>query len=152
MISIGAKDPSSASLTAKTIAHAPLDSSQKQDVRMILNQAGIRLTRPAPPIILAALLPGVPPERPPRPPEKDATSSGNSGAKEHSRMATAQLALPRERNITFWGAFPFFAVHLACLAAFFTDFRWTHVVLALSLYYVGMFFVTAGYHRYFSHR
>jgi stearoyl-CoA desaturase (delta-9 desaturase) len=67
-------------------------------------------------------------------------------------MATAQLAIPRERVITFWSSLPFIGMHLACLAAFFTGFRWTHVVLALVLYYVGMFFVTAGYHRYFSHR
>ncbi len=67
-------------------------------------------------------------------------------------MATAQLAIPQERRITIWSALPFIAVHLACLAALFTGFRWTHIVLALVLYYVGMFFVTAGYHRYFSHR
>ena len=67
-------------------------------------------------------------------------------------MATAELAVPGERRITFWASLPFFAVHAACVAAFFTGFRWTHIVLALALYYVGMFFVTAGYHRYFSHR
>lgn len=47
---------------------------------------------------------------------------------------------------------PFFAVHLAGFAAFFVDFRWSYVALAVALYYVRMFFVTAGYHRYFSHR
>ncbi len=67
-------------------------------------------------------------------------------------MATAELVVPKERGVTFWGALPFFAVHAACVAAFFTGFRWTYILLALVLYYVGMFFVTAGYHRYFSHR
>jgi stearoyl-CoA desaturase (delta-9 desaturase) len=67
-------------------------------------------------------------------------------------MATAELAVPRERYITFWTSFPFFAIHAACVAAFFVGFRWTYILLALALYYVGMFFVTAGYHRYFSHR
>jgi stearoyl-CoA desaturase (delta-9 desaturase) len=47
---------------------------------------------------------------------------------------------------------PFVAVHLTCFAAFLVGFRWTYIALALTLYYVRMFFVTAGYHRYFSHR
>ncbi len=47
---------------------------------------------------------------------------------------------------------PFAAVHLTCLAAFFIPFRWSYVLLCLGLYYARMFFVTAGYHRYFSHR
>ncbi|HEV2351406.1 MAG TPA: fatty acid desaturase [Terriglobia bacterium] len=47
---------------------------------------------------------------------------------------------------------PFIGVHVACLAAFFIGFRWSYVALAVALYYARMFFVTAGYHRYFSHR
>jgi stearoyl-CoA desaturase (Delta-9 desaturase) len=54
--------------------------------------------------------------------------------------------------ISVWRALPFASVHLACLAAFFVRFRWSDVVLCLGLYYGRMFFVTAGYHRYFSHR
>ena len=41
---------------------------------------------------------------------------------------------------------------LACLAAFFLKFHWSYLIVCLALYYVRMFFVTAGYHRYFSHR
>ncbi len=67
-------------------------------------------------------------------------------------MATAALSAPEKQRITLRGSLPFFAIHAACVAAFFTGFRWTYIVLALVLYYVGMFFVTAGYHRYFSHR
>jgi stearoyl-CoA desaturase (delta-9 desaturase) len=70
-------------------------------------------------------------------------------------MATRDAALAlqsNEQRISFLGALPFLGVHLACAAAFFVGFRWTYLVLALALYYVGMFFVTAGYHRYFSHR
>ena len=40
----------------------------------------------------------------------------------------------------------------ACLAAFFIGFRWSWLIVCLALFYVRMFFVTAGYHRYFSHR
>jgi len=44
------------------------------------------------------------------------------------------------------------AVHLACLGVLWTGVRWTDLALCLWLYYARMFFVTAGYHRYFSHR
>jgi len=47
---------------------------------------------------------------------------------------------------------PFAAVHLAVLGVLFVHFRWWYPLLALGLYGVRMFFVTAGYHRYFSHR
>jgi stearoyl-CoA desaturase (Delta-9 desaturase) len=47
---------------------------------------------------------------------------------------------------------PFAAVHVAVLGVFFVHFRWWYPLLALGLYGVRMFFVTAGYHRYFSHR
>jgi stearoyl-CoA desaturase (delta-9 desaturase) len=47
---------------------------------------------------------------------------------------------------------PMIAVHVACLTAFFLPFSWWYVAVFLGLYYVRMFFVTAGYHRYFSHR
>lgn len=48
------------------------------------------------------------------------------------------------------GAFWF--VHLACLAAFFTGVTWSAVAVCLALFWLRMFAVTAGYHRYFSHR
>ena len=46
----------------------------------------------------------------------------------------------------------FVLVHLGCLAAFWVAFSWKLVALCLGLYLVRMFAVTAGYHRYFSHR
>ncbi len=46
----------------------------------------------------------------------------------------------------------FIFVHLAPLAAFWTGVTTTSIVLAITLYVVRMFGVTAGYHRYFSHR
>jgi stearoyl-CoA desaturase (delta-9 desaturase) len=46
----------------------------------------------------------------------------------------------------------FFAVHVACLAAFWLPFSWSLVALAAGLYVLRMWAVTAGYHRYFSHR
>jgi stearoyl-CoA desaturase (Delta-9 desaturase) len=47
---------------------------------------------------------------------------------------------------------PFFAVHLACLAAFWLPFSWPLLGLCIGLYLVRMWAITAGFHRYFSHR
>jgi stearoyl-CoA desaturase (delta-9 desaturase) len=52
----------------------------------------------------------------------------------------------------WWETFPFLAIHLLCLAAIQTGVRWEWVLLAVGSYYVRMIGVTAGYHRYFSHR
>ncbi|HVH40190.1 MAG TPA: fatty acid desaturase [Gemmatimonadaceae bacterium] len=46
----------------------------------------------------------------------------------------------------------FIFVHLAPLAAFWTGVTTTSVILCITLYVVRMFGVTAGYHRFFSHR
>jgi stearoyl-CoA desaturase (delta-9 desaturase) len=67
-------------------------------------------------------------------------------------MAAFQIVLKDGSRIPMLRMIPFAAVHLVCLAAFLVDFRWSYVVLCLALYAVRMFFVTAGYHRYFSHR
>ena len=49
-------------------------------------------------------------------------------------------------------SFLFWFFHVASLGVFFFPFHWSYLILAVSLYFVRMFFVTAGYHRYFSHR
>jgi stearoyl-CoA desaturase (delta-9 desaturase) len=51
-----------------------------------------------------------------------------------------------------WGTIPFAAVHLGCLGAFWVPFSWWLVALAFGLYLVKMFALTAGFHRYLSHR
>ncbi|MBI3405148.1 MAG: acyl-CoA desaturase [Acidobacteria bacterium] len=61
------------------------------------------------------------------------------------------MARPTDR-LSVMASIPFFAVHLACFAAFFVTFHWYYPLISIALYYMGMFFVTAGYHRYFSHR
>jgi stearoyl-CoA desaturase (Delta-9 desaturase) len=51
------------------------------------------------------------------------------------------------------GSLPFWGVHVAAVVGVVAlGFSWTGLLLALALYVVRMFFVTAGYHRYFSHR
>lgn len=47
---------------------------------------------------------------------------------------------------------PFFLVHVVALGVFLLPFKWWYLALAVALYYVRMFGITAGYHRYFSHR
>lgn len=47
---------------------------------------------------------------------------------------------------------PFFAVHLLPLLAVFTGVPWKAWVLLAVTYWGRMFFITAGYHRYFAHR
>jgi stearoyl-CoA desaturase (delta-9 desaturase) len=49
-------------------------------------------------------------------------------------------------------SFPYGLMHLACLAAFWTGVSGDALLVCLASYAIRMFGVTAGYHRYFSHR
>lgn len=55
-------------------------------------------------------------------------------------------------DIIYPNTVAFILVHLAPLAAIWTGVTMTSVILAVTLYVVRMFGITAGYHRYFSHR
>ncbi len=46
----------------------------------------------------------------------------------------------------------FIVIHLACFLAFWTGVSTAAVAVCLIFYFVRMFAITAGYHRYFSHR
>lgn len=56
----------------------------------------------------------------------------------------------------FWldlrASVPFLTVHLGCLLVFVAGFSWTALGVCIALYVVRMFGITAGFHRYFSHR
>jgi stearoyl-CoA desaturase (Delta-9 desaturase) len=54
--------------------------------------------------------------------------------------------------VQYWDVIPFLSIHLMCLLAFQTGVQWEWVLLAVGSYYLRMIAVTAGYHRYFSHR
>ena len=73
----------------------------------------------------------------------------NAPRLESPALATDDAKLDRLNWVT---SAPFVLTHVAMLGAFFIGFRWEYVVMALVSYYVRMFGVTAGYHRYFSHR
>src|SRR5436190_735552 len=47
---------------------------------------------------------------------------------------------------------PFILMHIACVAVLFVGIGIPAAMLCVGLYAVRMFAVTAGYHRYFSHR
>jgi stearoyl-CoA desaturase (delta-9 desaturase) len=66
--------------------------------------------------------------------------------------ATALPSLPERDRLDKLTSIPFFAIHALALGAFFVRFHWYYPVVALALYYVRMFGITAGYHRYFAHR
>src|SRR5919108_6188134 len=55
-------------------------------------------------------------------------------------------------DIMYPSAIPFVLVHLGCFAAIWSGITWAAVAICMTLYFVRMFAVVAGYHRYFSHR
>ena len=55
-------------------------------------------------------------------------------------------------DIVYPSAIPFVLAHLACFGALWSGVTATSVWLAIGLYWLRMFAVTGGYHRYFSHR
>jgi stearoyl-CoA desaturase (delta-9 desaturase) len=55
-------------------------------------------------------------------------------------------------DIMYPSAIPFVLVHLSCFAAFWTGVTLQAAVLCAVLYWLRIFSIGAGYHRYFSHR
>ncbi|MEZ5381670.1 MAG: acyl-CoA desaturase [Microthrixaceae bacterium] len=67
-------------------------------------------------------------------------------------MTTAAHGRLPDERVQVRSSIPFFLVHLSPLALFFTGISRTAVVLFVATYVGRMFFITAGYHRYFAHR
>ena len=55
-------------------------------------------------------------------------------------------------DIIYPSAIPFVLVHVACIAVLWTGITWEAVALCIGLYWLRIFAIGAGYHRYFSHR
>ena len=55
-------------------------------------------------------------------------------------------------DIIYPSAIPFVLVHLACLTAIWSGITWQAVALCFGFYWLRIFAIGAGYHRYFSHR
>jgi stearoyl-CoA desaturase (Delta-9 desaturase) len=64
----------------------------------------------------------------------------------------AVLPLRPDEHPNWRSSVPFLLAHLAPLAIVFTGVTAKAVILGVVLYVVRMFFITAGYHRYFAHR
>lgn len=67
-------------------------------------------------------------------------------------MTSTAVAYPSDERTQFVQSIPFILVHLACFAALWTGVHLRDVLVCLGLYVVRMWALTAGYHRYFSHR
>ena len=55
-------------------------------------------------------------------------------------------------DIIYPSAIPFVLMHVACFAAIWTGVTLEAIVLGVALYWLRIFAIGAGYHRYFSHR
>jgi stearoyl-CoA desaturase (delta-9 desaturase) len=55
-------------------------------------------------------------------------------------------------DIIYPSAIPFVLVHLACFGALWSGVSWSAIILCVTLYWLRIFAIGAGYHRYFSHR
>ncbi|MDZ7957720.1 MAG: fatty acid desaturase [Aulosira sp. DedQUE10] len=58
----------------------------------------------------------------------------------------------QEYKIDILGNIPFISIHIGSLLIFWAGFSWAALITCFALWFIRMFGVTAGYHRYFSHR
>ena len=58
----------------------------------------------------------------------------------------------RDERVNWVASIPFLLIHVLCLAVIFTGITWTAFWLFVAMYFGRAFFVTAAYHRYFSHK
>lgn len=56
------------------------------------------------------------------------------------------------RRVRLIDVLPILSIHALCLGVIWTGWSWPAVIVAVALYWVRMFVITAFYHRYFSHR
>jgi stearoyl-CoA desaturase (Delta-9 desaturase) len=69
-------------------------------------------------------------------------------------MSTSINSLRRasDERVNWTQSIPFFLVHVACFAVIFTGITTTALIIFAVMFLTRGFFVTAGYHRYFSHK
>ena len=68
------------------------------------------------------------------------------------RPSRPRTPKPPDERINRTSSIPFLALHLVPLLAIFTGVSRTDLIVCAALYLGRMFFITAGYHRYFAHR
>jgi stearoyl-CoA desaturase (delta-9 desaturase) len=57
-----------------------------------------------------------------------------------------------QEDIIYPSALPFALVHAACFAVIWSGITWQAAAICVVLYWLRIFAIGAGYHRYFSHR
>jgi len=67
-------------------------------------------------------------------------------------MSSSLSLVPFEETIWWRKSLPFFLVHLLPLGLLWTSAGFSELALVVGLYVARMFFITAGFHRYFAHR
>ncbi|MBV9221605.1 MAG: acyl-CoA desaturase [Methylobacteriaceae bacterium] len=65
---------------------------------------------------------------------------------------TAEFDNDAHDDIIYPSALPFVLLHLSCIAAIWTGVTWQALAMCASLYWLRIFAIGAGYHRYFAHR
>lgn len=70
----------------------------------------------------------------------------------HIRSDMTDAAGAPRSHYRFGHMAPFLLAHVVCLAAIWTGVHLTDLMIAVGLYGVRIFAISAGYHRYFSHR
>ena len=68
------------------------------------------------------------------------------------KHSSAAAPVVEHDDIMYPSAIPFVLVHLACFAAFWSGVTVEAVIMCAVLYWLRIFAIGAGYHRYFSHR
>src|SRR6516225_12075759 len=58
----------------------------------------------------------------------------------------------RHDDIVYPSSIPFVLLHLSCIAAIWTGITVQAVLICIVLYWLRIFSIGSGYHRYFSHR
>ena len=58
----------------------------------------------------------------------------------------------RHNDIVYPATVPFVLAHLACIGLLWTGVSAQWLIVCVALYFIRMFAITAGNHRYFSHR
>jgi stearoyl-CoA desaturase (delta-9 desaturase) len=74
------------------------------------------------------------------------------GAKQGINGKVREAVLIKLKDYNWGAVIPFLLLHIAWMGIFFVPFRWAYLAGAVVTYVVLMFGITAGYHRYFSHR
>ena len=69
-----------------------------------------------------------------------------------SNLAAVTPSQDPKRRINWLRSLPFILMHLVLFSLIWLGVRWQDLAVAAGLYVARMFFITAGYHRYFAHR